>query len=50
MSQPEDAEYMYSYNYYKLGSFYALYLLVNGSWRESASVTNEMLIREGVKL
>jgi len=50
MEQPADAEYLYSYNYYKKGSFYAMYLLVNGAWRESATVTNEILKQNGVKL
>lgn len=40
---PLSAEYYYQGSYYKLGEYYALYF-ANGSWRHSASVTNEELV------
>ena len=46
---PLDAEYYYQRTYYKFGDHYALYF-ANGSWRQSASVTNEVLVLNGAKI
>ena len=46
---PKGAEYYYQHTYYKFGDMYALYF-VNGSWRQSASLTNEELALYGVEI
>ena len=46
---PLGAKYYYQRTYYKTGWHYALYF-AKGSWRQSASVTNEALALNGVKI
>ena len=46
---PPGAEYYYKHTYYKFGEMYALYF-ANGSWRQSASVTNEELALSATKI
>lgn len=46
---PPGAEYYYQHTYYKFGDMYALYF-ANGSWRQSASVTNEELALHANKI
>ena len=45
---PSGAEYYHNSTHYKKGNVYALYF--KNGWRESATLTNEMLIEKGVPI
>ena len=50
MKKPKTAQYVYKGDYYKRGASHYAYYFSKGTWRESASVTNNELTEFGEEI